>query len=52
MEGSLGERKYEMTDRYFKERLTIKDELQKNRFLKIRKLGWRPLEKVIERIKE
>lgn len=52
MEGSLGESKYEMTDHYFKKSLTIKDELQKNRFLQICKLGWRPLEKVIERIKE
>lgn len=53
MEVSLGESKYEMTDdRYFKKSLTIKDELQKKRFLKILKLGWRPLEKVIERIKD
>lgn len=53
VEGSLRECKYDMTDRYFKESLTIKDEQQKNRFLKIRKLRWwRPFEKVIEKIKE
>lgn len=32
------ESKYEMTDYYFRNNLTIKDELHKSRFLKIRKL--------------
>lgn len=49
----MGRSKYEMTNHYFKKSLTIKDELQKkSRFLKIHKLMWRPLEKIIERIKE
>lgn len=50
----MGRSKYEMTNHYFKKSLTIKDELQKkkSRFLKIHKRMWRPLEKIIERIKE
>jgi len=52
VEGSLGESRYEMTDHYFKKSLTIMDGLQKNRFLNFGKLGWRPLENVIERMKE
>lgn len=45
------ESKHEMTDSYFRNSLTIKGELHKSRFLKIHKLVWRPLEKIIEWIK-
>lgn len=48
----MGGSKYEMTNHYFKKSLTIEDELKKSRFLKIHKLVWRPLEEIIERIKE